>query len=322
MPRQPPPRPPAAPAPGFCRPARRLRAVAGLAAAGMVLAAGGCSSPAGRASTAAPAGTAVPDCLTQALCYAPRQLRVAYGIQPLLDDGIDGRGQTVVLLEFAATAPASPPVVTDIRQDLARFDSLFGLPAARLQIVNSLARSASPWLASEEEVEDTEIVQAAAPGAAIREVLISDAARASPANAATDVAAALRLGLTQGAVISFSGSSGEQCFTTAEVTQQNSALQAARNHDVTVVNSSGDLGAASNPCPGNGPAFAEFKGVNLLDSDPLTLAVGGTSLQANRATGAYIGETVWNIPAVGGYRIPQSSGGRLQPGIPPARLPG
>ena len=39
MPRQPLPRPPAAPAPGFCRPARRLRAVAGLAAAGMVLAA-------------------------------------------------------------------------------------------------------------------------------------------------------------------------------------------------------------------------------------------------------------------------------------------
>lgn len=72
MPRQPPPRPPAAPAPGFCRPARRLRAVAGLAAAGMVLAAGGCSSPAGRASTAAPAGTVVPDCLTQVASRLPR----------------------------------------------------------------------------------------------------------------------------------------------------------------------------------------------------------------------------------------------------------
>jgi subtilase family serine protease len=74
--------------------------------------------------------------------------------------------------------------------------------------VNSLARSASPWLASGEEVEDTEIVHAAAPGAAIREVLISDAAQASPANASADVAAALRLGLTQGAVISFSRSWG------------------------------------------------------------------------------------------------------------------
>jgi subtilase family serine protease len=285
---------PPRPAPGFSRLAQRLRAAAGLAAAGMLLAAGGCSSPAGPASAAAPAGP-VADCLTQALCYAPRQFRVAYGIQTLLDDGIDGRGQTVVLLEFAAPA-GSPPRVTDIRQDLARFDHLFGLPAARLQIINSLARSASPWLANGEEVEDTEIVHAAAPGAAIREVLISDKALDSPADASADVAAALRLGLNQGALISFSHSWGEHCFTTAEVAQLNSALQAARNHDVTVINSSGDLGAAANPCPGAGAAFTAVKGVNLLDADPLTLAAGGTSLQANRSTGAYTGETVWNTP--------------------------
>jgi hypothetical protein len=47
-------------------------------------------------------------------------------------------------------------------------------------VVNRLARSTSPGLASEEEVEDTEIVHAAAPGAAIREVLISDQAQDSP----------------------------------------------------------------------------------------------------------------------------------------------
>jgi subtilase family serine protease len=261
----------------------------------MLLAAGGCSSPAGRAVAAAPAGP-VADCLAQALCYAPRQFRVAYGIQPLLDAGIDGRGQIVVLLEFAATAPVSAPVVTDIRQDLARFDHLFGLPAAQLQVVNSLARSTSPGLASEEEVEDTEIVHAAAPGAAIREVLISDQAQDSPVDAAADVAAALRLGLTQGAVISFSRSWGEHCFNTAEVAQLNSALQAAANHDVTVVTSSGDTGAAANPCPGAAAAFPTVKGVNLLDADPLVLAAGGTSLLANRATGAYAGETVWSTP--------------------------
>jgi subtilase family serine protease len=272
----------------------RLRA-AGLAVVGaLVLAAGGCSSPAGTARETARASP--PSCLTQALCYAPRQFQVAYGIAPLLDDGIDGRGQTVVLLEFAAGRTAAPPRITDIRQDLARFDSLFGLPVARLQIVKSLARSASPWLANEEEVEDTEIVHAVAPQAGIREVLISDAAQASATNASADVAAALRLGLTQGAVISFSRSWGEQCFTPAEVAQLNSALQAARDHDVTVVNSSGDIGAASNPCPGAGTAFNVFKGVNLLDSDPLTLAAGGTSLRANRATGGYVGETVWNTP--------------------------
>ena len=72
---------------------------------------------------------------------------------------------------------AAPPKVTDIRQDLARFDGLFGLPVAQLQVVNSLARSPSPWLADEEEVEDTEIVHAVAPEADIREILVSDFGR-------------------------------------------------------------------------------------------------------------------------------------------------
>ena len=159
------------------------------------------------------------------------------------------------------------------------------------------ARSASPWLANGEEVEDTEIVHAAAPGAAIREVLISDQAQDSPAAASADVAAALRLGLTPGAVISFSHSWGERCFTTAEVAQLNSALQAARSRHVTVINSSGDLGAVANPCPGAvAGTFPGVRGVNLLDADPLVLAAGGTSLQASQSTGAYASESVWNSP--------------------------
>jgi subtilase family serine protease len=265
-----------------------------VAAAGMLLAAVGCSSPSDRTDPAL-ASTVMSDCLTQAQCYPPHQFRVAYGIQPLLDHGIDGRGQTVVLLEFAAQA-GSPPRVTDIRRDMALFDHRFGLPAARLQVINGLARSSSPWLASGEEVEDTEIVHAAAPGAAIREILIGDQAEYSPAAASSGLAAALRLGLTQGAVISFSHSWGEQCFSTAEVAQLNSALLAATSHHVTVINSSGDLGVVANGCPEAGPQRSSVKGVNLMDADPLVLAVGGTSLQANPSTGAYGRETVWTTP--------------------------
>jgi subtilase family serine protease len=36
-------------------------------------------------------------------CYTPRQLEVAYGVEPLLRRGIDGRGETVVLPELAET---------------------------------------------------------------------------------------------------------------------------------------------------------------------------------------------------------------------------
>ena len=251
----------------------------------------------------------VRDCLTTSQCYAPRQFRAAYGIQALLDHGIDGRGETVVLVEFAAPA-GSAPRVTDIRQDLARFDGMFGLPAATLQTVDSLARSPSPWLANTEEAEDTEIVHAVAPDAAIREVLISDAAAETPAKASAAVTAALRLGATRGAVISFSHSWGEQCFTAAEVAQLNAALRAASNAAVTVVNSSGDTGASTNPCPGARIGLTGIKGVNLLDADPLVLAAGGTSLQANHATGAYMSETVWNTPpGQNGRGFSVSSGG-------------
>ena len=266
-------------------PGRLARVVAVCAAAGCVLvAARGCSP-------VPPAG--LPGCLLGATCYAPDQFRVAYGISPLLDRGIDGRGQTVVLLEEPARLTASSPV-TDLRQDLALFDRLFGLPAARLQEVTSLVRGASPWLAGAEEVEDAEIVHALAPAAVIRVVLFGAAAGTSAGSAVAAVAAALRLAVSQGGVISVSYGWGEHCAGPAGVTALNSALQAARDRHVTVVASSGDLGAASLPCSGAGAAAVPVKGVNLPASDPLVLAVGGTTLQASHATGAYVGETAWN----------------------------
>jgi subtilase family serine protease len=258
---------------------------------------GGATAP----GTVTSSGTEQADCLTSQppSCDTPRQLRVAYGIQPLLDRGITGRRQAVVLLEFPpapTVTGAQVPAVSDIRQDLARFDSAFGLPAARLQVVNTLAHVASPWLAAAEEVGDTEIVHALAPDAAIREVLIPSPYTASIGKVSPAVAAAMRLGLAQGGVIELSAGVGEQCFTPAEVAQWNSVLQAAQRDRVTVVISTGDNGAGITPCPGG---TTSVKGVDLPASDPLTLAVGGTSLQASRTTGAYMGETVWNTPSSG-----------------------
>ena len=258
---------------------------------------GGATAP----GTVTPSGAEQADCLTSQppSCDTPRQLRVAYGIQPLLDRGITGRRQTVTLLEFppaSATTGARVLAVSDIRQDLARFDSAFGLPTARLQVVNTLAHVASPWLAAAEEVGDTEIVHALAPDAVIREVLIPSPYTASIGKVSPAVVAAMRLGLAQGGVIELSAGVGEQCFTPAEVAQWNSVLQAAQRDRVTVVISTGDNGAGITPCPGE---TTSVKGVDLPASDPLTLAVGGTSLQASRTTGAYMGETAWNTPSSG-----------------------
>jgi subtilase family serine protease len=269
-------------------------------------------SPA-RSATTSPPGAVAADCRSsRPPCYPPRQLRAAYGIAPLLDRGITGRGQTIVLLEFPPSAPGSPtaaggqvPASSDIRQDLTLFDNMFVLPAAQLHVVNSLAHAASPWQAAPEEVADTEVVHALAPGAAIAEVLIPSSYTASTAAVSAAVVAALRLGLAQGSVISLSAGAGEQCFTPAEVTQWNQVLQAAQRDRVTVIASMGDSGAAATACPPE-TGSAAVKGVDLPASDPLTLAVGGTSLQASQATGAYLGETAWNTsspaggPAAGG----------------------
>jgi subtilase family serine protease len=287
------------------RRAAALPVAAAFAAAGTVavLAAacsGGSAPSSAKASAAAPASSpGLADCLTASRCYAPRQFRAAYGIQPLLDDGINGRGQTVVLVEYAANTPAPPPTVTDIRQDLADFDGRFGLPPARIQVITTLAGTAvSPWLALGEEVGDTEMAHAVAPDATIRELMVDVADVTTPAEFAAmcrHISTALRTAAGDGEVIVFPHEYGENLFTSAEAATINSALEYAAARHATVVAGSGDSGAISERRGKSAP----IREVSLPASDPLVLAVGGTTLTANRATGAYGSETAWNTPIDG-----------------------
>lgn len=227
------------------------------------------------------------DCLTlsPSTCYAPRQFLTAYGIQPLLDHGINGRGETIVMPEFVSTA--STPGVTDVREDLARFDGLFGLPPARLQVITRFAGASTRYLANGEEAGDVEVAHEVAPGAAIRVVLLPETGVVASYTKALQFAASL------GSVVSVTAGYGEACFTSAQVTALNAALNADELRHVTVVASSGDSGAAIVRCSASAPFT---KGVNLPAADPLVLSVGGTELQADHTTGQYIGETVWNTP--------------------------
>ena len=174
---------------------------------------------------------------------------------------------------------------------MAQFDRMFHLPAAKLQVVNSLAGSASPWLAGGEEAEDAEVVHAVAPGAAITIVLVKPSVENSAADIAAALTAFLRLGATQGDVLALSASIGEHYLTPAEAAGLDAALRTDRDHDVTVVAASGDKGAASDLHFGSASPVKE---VSLPASDPWVLAVGGTSLTANSATGAYTSETAFN----------------------------
>ncbi len=286
---------------------RRLPLVASLAAAAALiacLAAGSASAAPGRPARAGTAGSAVAAAAIQPLscgppgyfiqCYSPGQYQVAYGVATLLKRGITGNGETVVMPELA-NAPGRN--YTDIRKDLTAFDRKFGLPVAKLRVTTTLAGASAPYVAGTEEVEDTEIVHAIAPGATLDVVLVPHNAVTGAANFTAAVTGVLHVAIAQhAAVVSISGSHGEHLFTQAQVARIHAALRQAASRHVTVVASSGDNGVISD----NGPP----RQVSLPASDPLVLGAGGTALGASYATGAYHGEMAWNADtsaSAGGY---------------------
>jgi len=285
--------------------------LAGLLAAAWVPAQ---ATGAARAATAAAGSTA--DCDSVTTCYTPEQLQAAYGVKPLLDRGIDGRGETVVLPELAEST-LDPPLVSDMRQDMERFDSLFHLPAARMRVVSSFPGSVSPWLAFGEEVLDVEMVHALAPAANLVILLVKPTSLNNAANAVAAAIASLRLGSSLGGVISDSAAGqigGEHCVTRAQAEGVNAALRTAAARHVTVVAASGDIGVVGEPCSlisaltGNG-TFTPVKEVNLLAADPLVLGAGGSTLNASHQTGRWISETGWGLPYGTTGSAFQASGG-------------
>jgi len=291
------------------RPTRSWRAQL-LAAALLlsVVSVAGCTGGSGTTAhgAATPAGAAVAgpasSCLSPpASCYAPDLFRVEYGTQALLDSGIDGRGETVTLLDAAPPGPSASacpppctivngPATSDIRRDLAAFDSEFRLSAARIEVVTSLADPASPWQVNDQEAADAEIVHTVAPAATLRLVLLPSNAMDSAATATAGMIAGLRLAVSGTDVASIGFGLGEHFFTTAQAAEMHSILAGAEAHHVTVIAGSGDNGGFSDTW-WFGTAVKE---VSLPASDPLVLAAGGTTFTGNLSAGAYIRETAWN----------------------------
>ena len=102
--------------------------------------------------------------------------------------------------------------------------------------------------------------------------------------------------LRLGGIVAITAGISERCVTHAGAANLNSALKTDEDRHVTVVASSGDNGAAGGPCSGVVPA--SVRAVNLPASDPLVLAVGGTTLKASPQPGPTSDETAWNVPAV------------------------
>ena len=215
-------------------------------------------------------------------CYGPDQIRAAYDVQPLLDAGITGAGRTIVIVD----AFQSPT----IRQDLALFDAVWGLPNPTLNIIapdgltpfNFGDGNQVGW--SAEISLDVEWSHVIAPGATLDLVL-------AKSNQDADILSATKYAVDHnlGDVISQSFGEGEICMDPAIQTAQHQVFQEAVDKGITLFASAGDQGAAQPTC--DGTSF--FLSASTPASDPNVTSVGGTNLFADAHSGAYGHEVVW-----------------------------
>jgi len=236
-------------------------------------------------------------------CYSPQEIHTAYGLNPVLNAGFTGKGQTIVIID----SYGSPTIANDLKV----FDSSFGLPnPPSFKVLSPLGKVAfdptNPdmlgW--AEETSLDVEWSHAMAPDANI--VLMT-----SPVDETQGVQGMPEfLYLEQyavshnlGKIISQSWATTENTLFTTPGGRQviknfNTFYQQADKQGVTIFGSAGDAGVA-NPDV-NGKIYP-FPTVNFPASSPFITAVGGTSLFAS-TQGNYQAEVTWNnfIGATGG----------------------
>ena len=226
-------------------------------------------------------------------CYGPDQIRVAYGVQPVLDAGITGAGQTIVIID----AFGDPPT---IRTDLDVFNSTWSLqPTDATNLLITAPDGQTTFTGTPEQITwgreiatDVEWAHVIAPGATIHLVLAKSGSDA-------DILSATRFAVDNdlGDVISQSFGEAESCADPQILAEEHRVFQAAHAKGMILLAASGDFGAAERDCSGN-----LVPGVSTPASDPLVTAVGGTTLHANAVSGAYLSESGWGngVQASGG----------------------
>jgi len=225
-------------------------------------------------------------------CYGPDQIRVAYGFQPLLNQGITGAGRTIVIID----AYGSNSLAADLRV----FDAYFGLSAPT---VNTIFPDGPPlptdpnnafgWAA--ETTLDVSWAHAIAPGATI-DLVVAKSNNDSDLLSATQYVADHNLG----DVVSQSFGEAEQCMGADLLAQQHAVFNQLASENITLFASSGDQGAALPSCDGN----SFMKATSTPATDPDVTSVGGTQLVAQPASvnadnsinigGTWMSETTWN----------------------------
>lgn len=202
--------------------------------------------------------------------YQPSEVQTAYNMGGLYEQGLDGSGETIVIVD----AYGSPTIQTDA----AVFSGFYGLPPVDLSIVKAPGLQQSPKNGWADEVTlDVEWSHAMAPGAKIALVVATDR---SSLDEAINLAVVHHLGNT----ISNSWSSVEGFGNPAQLGRVERILQMAAVQGIDVNFSSGDNGDEA--------AHVGMVTVDYPASSPNATGIGGTSL-ATDANGNRLFETGW-----------------------------
>jgi subtilase family serine protease len=227
-------------------------------------------------------------------CQTPHSMRLAYGVESLVQRGFTGKGQTVVIIDSFGS-----PL---LQQDLNAFDAQFDLPQISVQVLAPLGtvkfdsnnKDMVGW--AEETTLDVEMVHAIAPGANIV-VLTSPVSETEGT-----IGLPQFLQLEQYAVDHHLGNIVSQSWAASEITLKDAAgqqeiqkwdaffKQATTQQGITFFSGSGDNGATD---------YADLQATKLSTTpttdfpadDPYVMGVGGTTLIRNATM---FQETAWS----------------------------
>jgi subtilase family serine protease len=276
-------------------------------ATGHIVAAGGMAQPPTTAQCETDFGIA---------CYQPFQLQRAYDLAPLFSRGIEGQGETIVILD----AFGSPSIASDLRT----FDAQEGLPnPPSFRVITpegpittnpsnctSVYSPTGPDLCSDyygwtdETSLDVEWSHVMAPKANIL-LVETPMTETEGIYGLPQLIAAENYVINHhlGDVITQSWGATEQTFTSPrQIYSLRSAYINAAQHGVTVLAASGDQGSTDYYCdpstgcanPDNATCCESTRAIDWPSSDPLVTAVGGTQLHLNAQGERTAPDSVWN----------------------------
>ncbi|MBO0792394.1 MAG: S53 family peptidase, partial [Ktedonobacteraceae bacterium] len=227
------------------------------------------------------------------LCLTPHSLRQAYGVEPLIQKGFTGKGQTVIdIVSFGSPT---------LKQDMEVYDKAFGLPPVDLQIISPINKPESDphqdksgW--GDETTLDVQIIHAIAPDAKIV-VLTSPIAETEGTEGLPEFRQLIQYAIDHKLGNIFSNSWGASELTLMdqagkqELQQWDTLLQKATTEQgMTFIASSGDHGS-TDAIDMTGKKLAHVPTTSFAAGSPWMTSVGGTTVTRQ---GSVFNERVWN----------------------------